>query len=65
MRLLGLARVWGFAASAADAQTIRYVWTNSPEAAPPYTNWSTAAHTIQEAVDACATGDVVVGTNGV
>jgi hypothetical protein len=32
--------------------TARYVWTNSPAPAWPYDSWSSAAHTIQEAVDA-------------
>ena len=32
----------------------RYVWTDSPDPASPYTNWLTAAHTIQEAVDVAA-----------
>ena len=52
-------------ASVASAQTNRYVWTNSPAPNPPYTNWHTAAHILQDAVDACASGDVVVVTNGI
>lgn len=51
-------------ASAAFAKTDRFVWTNSPAPAAPYTNWQTAAHTIQDAVDACEDGDTVVVTNG-
>ena len=31
------------------------VWTNSPTPAWPYTNWATAAHTIQLAVDTAST----------
>lgn len=46
------------------AQTVRYVWTNSPSPGAPFTDWDTAAHTIQEAVDACAAGDLVLVTNG-
>ena len=47
-------------------ETATYVWTNSPGPAPPHTSWATAAHTIQEAIDA---QDVLWGwvcvTNGV
>jgi hypothetical protein len=42
-----------------------YVWQNSPGPTPPYTNWATAAHTIQDAVDAALPGDIVLVTNGV
>lgn len=44
---------------------IHYVWTNSPSPTSPYTNWETAAHTIQDAVDVATDGDEVVVTNGV
>jgi len=49
-----------FTASAAT----RYVWQSSPSPAPPYTNWTTAAHVLQDAVDAAQTGDEIVVTNG-
>lgn len=49
----------------ARAQTTRYVWTNSPSPGPPFTNWDTAARSIQEAVDICSSGDTVVATDGV
>ena len=52
-------------AAAASGQTTRYVWPDSPAAAPPYGDWHSAAHTIQEAIDACDSNDVVVVTNGV
>lgn len=52
-------------ASAASAKTDRFVWTNSPEPAAPFTNWTTAAHTIQAAIDVCESGDAVVVTDGV
>ena len=52
-------------ASIASAKTDRFVWTNSPAPTPPYTNWQTAAHVLQDAVDACESGDTVVVTNGV
>lgn len=53
-----------FTATVSSAKTDRFVWTNSPAPSPPYTNWHTAAHTIQAAVDVCANGDTVVVTNG-
>ena len=31
---------------------------------PPYTNWTSAAHAIQDAVDAASAGDEIVVTNG-
>jgi hypothetical protein len=43
----------------------RYVWQDSPEPRPPYADWWTAAHTIQDAVDAAFPGDVILVTNGV
>src|SRR5262249_14768155 len=42
-----------------------YVWQNSPSPTPPHTNWATAAHTIQDAVDASVVGDLILVTNGV
>jgi predicted outer membrane repeat protein len=41
-----------------------FVWTNSPSPAEPYTNWDTAAHTIQEAIDAATNGNLVVVADG-
>lgn len=40
-----------------------HVWTNSPSNGPG-TNWASAFHTIQGAVDAAAAGDTVLVTNG-
>jgi hypothetical protein len=41
-----------------------YVWPESPNPSPPFSTWATAAHTIQEAVDAAQPGDTVLVTNG-
>ena len=43
----------------------RYVWTNSPNPGSGYISWNTAAHTIQDAIDAAASNEVVLVTNGV
>src|SRR5436190_23971118 len=44
---------------------VHYVDVNSTNATPPYTNWTTAATNIQDAVDAALAGDDVVVTNGI
>jgi hypothetical protein len=44
---------------------VHYVDVASTNATPPYTNWTTAATNIQDAVDAAMAGDEVVVTNGV
>jgi len=51
----------GIAASA----TTNYVWQDSPSPAPPYATWATAAHTIQDAVDAAQDGDTLLVSGGV
>src|SRR5208283_649253 len=32
---------------------------------PPYSTWTTAAITIQDAIDSAAAGDIVLATNGI
>jgi len=43
----------------------RYVWQGSPTPGSGYTDWTHAAHTIQDAVDGAALDDVILVTNGV
>lgn len=52
--------------AALPVQTVtHYVWQDSPNPTPPYTNWDTAAHIIQDAVDVALPGEKVCVTNGV
>jgi PKD repeat protein len=43
---------------------VHYVDLKSTNSTPPYTNWTTAATNIQDAVDAAVAGDEIVVTNG-
>jgi hypothetical protein len=42
----------------------KYVWQSSPNPTIPYSSWATAAHSIQDAVDAGGVGDTIMVTNG-
>ena len=49
-------------------QPTGFVSANSPSPAPPYTNWLTAAHTVQDAINAAdpaIAGHLILVTNGV
>jgi len=43
---------------------VHFVGLNSTNATPPYTNWTTAARNIQDAVDAAVAGDEIVVNDG-
>ena len=54
----------GLLAAGSCLGAVHYVATNSPASASPFTNWITAAHTIQEAINASEGGDEIIVTNG-
>ena len=49
----------------APVQGFHFVDANGAHPTAPYTNWTTAALTIQDAIDAAVAGDEVIVTNGV
>ena len=54
-----------FDMGAYEYRTPLLVWQDSPNPTPPHADWASAAHTIQDAVDAAVAGDEIVVTNGV
>src|SRR6266581_2732270 len=62
--MLNVALLLLLASAAGASAAMRYVDVNSTNATPPYTNWTTAATNIQDAVDASVAGDEIVVTNG-
>ena len=44
---------------------VRYVNVSNATPSPPFTSWTTAATTIQDAIDAASAGDEIVVTNGI
>ena len=49
--------------SPADEATYRYVWAGG-SGTPPYTNWATAANTLQPVIDEAQMHDIVIISNG-
>ena len=60
-----VAVIWISASWGALAGTVHYVDVNSTNATPPYTNWSTAAVTIQDAVKVAVSRDQILVAEGV
>jgi len=65
LRRLGLVVWLGLLLSWQVGAETLLVWSDSPNPTAPYTDWTTAARTIQDAVDNALPGDTVLVTNGV
>ena len=63
--ILQLAAICSLAFTLNSFAAVLYVDLNSTNPTSPYTNWDTAATTIQDAVFQASTGDTVLVTNGI
>ena len=54
-----------FTGASSALGAVHYVDLNSTNPTPPFTNWATAAQTIQDAVDLSESGELVLVTGGV
>lgn len=62
---LGAGTVFRLNFSSVPAPAVRYVNVNNASPTPPYTNWATAAVTIQDAINAALPDDQILVTNGI
>jgi PKD repeat protein len=60
-----LSNSFGMVTSAVAPLVIHFVSADSPHPAAPYLDWTTAAATIQDAIESALPGEVVLVTNGV